>query len=102
MAIEDDVTIKINVHELRILAIWAENHAVTTDQQRLDDPSHESMKLTVNKIATEIEKQIEEQLKQYIPITLTHELQDLPKHIKCGEITLIRGGKEEMIDEELS
>jgi hypothetical protein len=107
MTIRQDVEVRVNVHELRILCIWAENHAIACDQKHLDDPGYESMKLTVNQIAIFLEKQIEEKLGEYVPLTLTHELQELPSALKKlgithGPIQLFRGGKEELIDEELS
>ena len=107
MAIKDDVEIRINLHELRILGIWAENHAVTCDKRNLDTPGYESMKKTVNIIATILEKQIQEKIGRYCPLTLTHELQELPGELKKmgithGPIQFFRGGKEELIDEELS
>jgi hypothetical protein len=107
MAIAQDVEIKVNAHELRILCIWAENYAVICDQKHLDEPGYESMKLTVNQIATLLEEQIKRKLGEYVPLTLTHELQELPAALKKmgvthGPIQLFRGGKEELIDEELS
>lgn len=107
MTIRDDVQIKINAHELRIICIWAENYAVSCDLQHQDDPAYESMKLTVNQIAGLLEKQIQEKLGHYIPLTLTHELQELPAALKKmgithGPIQHFRGNKEILIDEELS
>jgi hypothetical protein len=102
MTIADDIDIRINVHELRILGIWAENYAIDCDLRNQDNAAYESMKATINKIATVLEKQIEKAIGRYVPLTFTHELQEIPKHIKCGEITHIRNGREILIDEELS
>jgi hypothetical protein len=106
MRIEHDLEIKINIHELRILGIWAENHAVACDQRNQDTPGYESMKKTVNVIADLLEKQIQEKTGRFVPLTLTHELKELTgelqkKGIMHGPIQLFRGGKEEMIDDEL-
>jgi hypothetical protein len=91
----NDVTIKINTHELRILGIWAENHAVTVDNRNLDNAQHESMKETVNLIA----ERIRAQLPKRDPLTLSQEVKELQNHAVTsgGDVTLIRDGREEIL-----
>jgi DNA-directed RNA polymerase subunit RPC12/RpoP len=93
MAVEQDVLIRINVHELRILGIWAENHAVHMDNQHLDDAYRKPMKDTVNAICDRIRKQLKASGKD-APLTMTAEMQD----IKAAghDVQLFRDGKEEV------
>lgn len=93
MSIAEDVTIKINIHELRILGIWAENHAVTVDNKNLDNPAHKSLKETVNLIAELIERQ----LPGSHPLTLSRELKGIQASGQCGQIDLYRDGREEVL-----
>jgi hypothetical protein len=98
--VEDDVTIRINIHELRILGIWSENYAVSCDNKHLDDPFYESLKETVNIICREIEKQLIEQGKP-TPLTLSGEMKDLKEYLKetgqKGEVDFYRDNREEII-----
>lgn len=100
MHINNDATIKINTHELRILGIWAENYAVLQDNQHLDDPLYEPLKDIVNIICSNLEKQLKEQGK-FAPLTLTSEMKDLKDYLKenkmCDDIDFYRDGKEEII-----
>ena len=96
MRISHDVTIKVNVHELRILGIWAENHAADMDNRNLDNPSYESMKETVNLICDRIQAQLKEQGKE-MPLTLTRELQEIKKAYPKSDVQFHRGGHEEIV-----
>lgn len=93
MSIDEDVTIKINIHELRILGIWAENHAVAVDNKNLDNPAHKSLKETVNLIAELIERQ----LTGSHPLTLSRELKSIQGSGQCGQVDLYRDGREEIL-----
>lgn len=70
---KDDVIIKINWHELRILCIWAENWA-----RKCDKDNNEALKcvLTVNCIARRIQNQHQDKL---LKLTLSGEIEDLIK-----------------------
>jgi DNA-directed RNA polymerase subunit RPC12/RpoP len=94
MRINHDVTIRVNVHELRILGIWAENHAVHMDNQHLDDAHREPMKDTVNVICDRLQAQLREQGKE-MPLTLTREFQEVKK--AHPNIEVHRDGREEII-----
>jgi predicted nucleic acid-binding Zn-ribbon protein len=93
MSPDQDVTININVHELRILGIWAENHAVGEDNRHLDDPNWESMKESVNIIAERIEDQLRA-IGKHAPLTLSREVKELQKQF--GNAELYRDGREEI------
>lgn len=69
---KEDVTIKINWHELRILAIWAENWARQIEKNG-DVTTHPI--LTVNCIARRIQKQHPDKT----PLTLSGEIEELKK-----------------------
>lgn len=74
--VADDVTVKINWHELRILCIWAENHG-----------------RQIKKVGTiySIARRIMEQHKGQIPLTLAGELGEIPGarlFDKDGEVPL--------------
>lgn len=69
---KEDVTIKINWHELRILSIWAENWARKCDK---DDDAKMKCVLTVNCIARRIQKQHPDKT----PLTLSGEIEGLKK-----------------------
>jgi DNA-directed RNA polymerase subunit RPC12/RpoP len=73
MSPDDDVTLNINWHELRILAIWAENWARQCDAAAKDKPDHENMLLSVMTIAARLERQYPEKPK----VTLFSEIRDL-------------------------
>ena len=66
---KEDVTIKINWHELRILTIWAENFA---NQIEKDNPKSA---LTIACIARRIQKQYPDKT----PLTLAGEIEELKK-----------------------
>ena len=73
-----DVTIKINWHELRILAIWAENYARQIKKQG-----------TIYSIAQRIEDQARKE--HMPPLTLARELGEIPGaklFDKDGEVPL--------------
>lgn len=65
---DDDVEIKINWHELRILTIWAENFAVKCPPHGPITPSQ-----TIKAIA----KRLQEQFPSRTPLTLAGELAQL-------------------------
>lgn len=90
---EFDVTVTVNVHELRILGIWAEHYAVTVDNQNLDNARHESLKELVNAIAERIEAQIPTSKRQ--PLTLSREFKAF--EAKGASATLYRDGREEVL-----
>lgn len=69
--IEDDVQIKINWHELRILSIWAENWARQLDQTKSD--KEERNLLTILTIA----QRLQEQQPDKLPLTLYGEIKEL-------------------------
>lgn len=68
MSIEQDMTIKINWHELRILTIWADNYA----RQHKEDPG---MVETVAAIVKPLEMQ--RPSGDFAPLTIMGELQEL-------------------------
>ena len=93
MAIRHDATIKVNVHELRVLGIWAENYAVEQDNKHLDDAHRELMKDTVNVICDHIQAQLTQG--KEMPLTLSREFQELKKaHPK---VEIHRDGREEIV-----
>ncbi len=65
MAIEDDFTLKINLHELRCLTIWASNYA----SKNFDADSKRAL--------TGILGAIRPQLPRNVPLTLGDEFQEL-------------------------
>lgn len=92
MAGDAFVNIRINVHELRILGIWAENWAVEADNKQLDNASHESLKETVNIICDRIRAQLPAKLNQ--PLTLSAEIKELEAQFPGTQ--LFRDGREEI------
>lgn len=66
----NQVEIKINMHELRILGIWAENWACNTE----DNPEH--MKEIVYAILHRVKKQLPENLSK-IPLSMGEEFMQL-------------------------
>lgn len=73
MRISDDVNIKINWHELRILGIWAENWAKQCDKENPE--KEKSMLYTVLCIAERLQRQFPKKA----PITLFSEIRGLRK-----------------------
>lgn len=72
-SISDDVEIKINWHELRVLMIWAENWARHCDNG--DNPPEEKMLLSIFTIAERLQKQFPDKTK----LTLFSEIRELRK-----------------------
>jgi len=77
-SIAEDVTIKINWHELRILGIWADNYAQSL---------HDESKGIVGKILQRIERQYP----KMTPLTLAGEVKRLQEEYPGA--TLMQGGK---------
>jgi DNA-directed RNA polymerase subunit RPC12/RpoP len=77
-SIKDDVKIKINLHELKVLAVWAENYAFACDNQEsnLNNRYYELMMPTVEAILNRIHAQLG---KKDVPLTITEEVRDLNK-----------------------
>src|SRR6185369_1725272 len=71
-----DASILINVHDLRIMGIWAENYANSVDNKHLDDVNHSSLKELITIITDRIEVQLKAQ-GLYTPLTLVKELKQL-------------------------
>lgn len=78
--ISEDVNIKINWHELRILMIWAENWARQIDK---DEPANEKHLLTIMTIAERLQRQYPDKT----PLTLFGEIKGLRKHF--GENNIV-------------
>ena len=78
-AISDDVEIKINWHELRILVIWAENWARHSDNNDNGDNDNnvreEKMLLSIMTIAERLQRQFPDKTK----LTLFSEIRKLRK-----------------------
>lgn len=66
MAIADDVTLKINIHEIRCLTIWASNFA-----ERFDAGGKQSLAGILDRIR--------KQLPRPVPLTMSDEFEDLRK-----------------------
>ncbi len=81
---KNEVQIKINTQELRIILHWTEGYAKQIDKAHKEDPGHESMTESVNKIAAKIEGQLEPE--QWVPLTLSRELLDLKEELKGATI----------------
>lgn len=73
MSPQDDVTVKINWHELRIFTIWAENWARQCDKNAEDKPNHENMLMTIMTIAQRLQRQYSNKT----PLTLFSEIREL-------------------------
>lgn len=71
-SIADDVSIKINWHELRILTIWAENWARQIDRE---EKKEEKNLLCIMTIAERLQKQFPDKVK----LTLFGEIRELRK-----------------------
>lgn len=81
-AIKDDVDIKINWHELRVLTIWAENWARHCDNKEKDE-SKEKLLLSVMTIAQRLQRQFPDKT----PLTLFGEVKELRKEF--GEDNIV-------------
>lgn len=74
-----DVHIKINVHELRVLGIFAENYARSTKDKSLLD--------VIDTIAQALEAQLPP--KKWRPLTMSRELKDLKEQYPKSKITFL-------------
>lgn len=74
-----DVRVKINIHELRILGIFAENYARSTKDQ--------SLLHVIDMIAQSIEAQLPP--KKWRPLTMSRELRDLKEQFPKSKITFL-------------
>jgi DNA-directed RNA polymerase subunit RPC12/RpoP len=81
---QEDVTLKINWHELRILIIWAENWARECDKNAENDPDHENMLLTIMTIAQRLQQQYPDKTK----LTLFSEIRELRNSMDKRGITI--------------
>lgn len=86
-SIAEDVTLKINWHELRILTIWASNYA----SERLKDKP--GSQRTLNSIL----KRLQAQHPEKTPLTLFGELQQVARELNT-KIELHEGGHTTVID----
>lgn len=93
MSEDNFVNIRINIHELRVLGIWAENYASIKDHENLDNPNHEDMRELIDAITNRIRKQLPD---PSMPLTLFQEFEQLRETFPKFEITLIRNGVEEI------
>ncbi len=75
---ENDISIKINSHELRIIFMWASGYGRREDDKKLDDPNWESLSKTVDIIAERVKKQFPPNL-QDMCLTWTDEVKALEK-----------------------
>ncbi len=92
---KQDVTVAINVHELRILGIWAEHYASDVDHKHLDDVSHEPLRPTVAAICARLEGQLRA-VGQWMPLTMAAELKQLREAFPESDVTMYRNGHEEV------
>lgn len=74
-SITEDVNIKINWHELRILSIWAENWARQCDKKALEEGKPRKMLLCIMSIAERLQRQHADKT----PLTLFSEIRELRK-----------------------
>ena len=79
LAMADDIQIKVNWQELRVLTMWAEFWA---EQKSSMDPDNSNMKQTVKSIATAME----EQYPSRTPLTMAGELGEAKEHYPDMEI----------------
>jgi hypothetical protein len=93
MAMEEDVTIKVNIHELSILCSWAEFYAQSLVEEA-DSPHAREMVKLVDILAQQLESQLGD---KWRPLTLSRELKDIKEELKGAKITIYRNGKEEEI-----
>ena len=98
--INNNISITINHHYLRILCIWAENWAAKVDNDNLDNPAHESLKDTVYKITKNLKTQINNNeistATKLPPLTLFDEIKQLQEE-RGVNAKLFRDGVEEDI-----
>jgi hypothetical protein len=75
-SVEQDVRVEVNWDELRILGIWAENHA----RQCAANPGNggEKMPRTVQAIC----RRLQRQFPSFAPLTLSQEIAELPKALE--------------------
>lgn len=92
---KNDINIKINTQELRILCMWAENYAIQTDDKNLDNPLYESLRDSVQRIVDRIRKQFPPELKK-IPLTWKDEMKGIEDSGLCKSVQLFIGGKEQI------
>jgi DNA-directed RNA polymerase subunit RPC12/RpoP len=78
MDVAEDVEIRINWHELRILTIWASNYA---QQANLERASREALAAILHALALQHPK-----LSERSPLTLFGEVEQLRRAIESGEI----------------
>ncbi len=90
---DNDVTVVINTSELRILGIWAENYAVSVDNQHLDDAHREPLKDAMTRILAKLHKQLIA-LGKDVPLSMSDEMAEIRK--AGHDATLYRDGKEEV------
>lgn len=80
MSPDNDITLNINWHELRILTIWAEQWARRSDKNAEENPeqnpNHENMMMTVMTIAQRLQAQYPDKT----PLTLFSEIRELRKN----------------------
>lgn len=69
---DQDVTVEVNWHELRILTIWAENHAHRCETE------NPKMPRTVMAIA----RRLQQQHPTLTPLTLAAEIAELPQKVE--------------------
>lgn len=82
---EQDVTVKINWHELRIICIWAENYANSIAGQK-------DVKGDPVKSVWAIASRLQEQYPSFVPLTLSGEIGQLREQFKDIEVHGIREG----------
>lgn len=91
MSIAQDVTVRINWHELRILTIWASNWAARCAES--DRPGYDSP-AAVGSIIRALEKQKPDE--SYPPLTLLGEVQKIAEEFGT-EATMIEGSKRTVV-----
>lgn len=79
-AIADDVDLRINWHELRILTIWASNHA---SEHLKDKPGSRTL--------SSIIKRLEAQFPDRLPLTIFGEIRHVSRELDT-EVTLFERG----------
>lgn len=90
---KQDAMLAVNVHELRILGIWAENHAVAEDNKQLNNANHQSLKEVVNAICDRLREQLKAQGLD-TPLTLSAEVKQL--EAAGHTVQFHRDGREEI------
>lgn len=88
---KEDVNININLYELKILCMWAENYSIEIDNKNLDNPNYELLRDTILKISSRIKKQLPPEFKNYC-LTWKDEMGEFEKAGINAE--LYRDGKE--------